>query len=213
MKIKYTNEQLIEAVKKAYSYRNVARILGLSQDSGSTIKKLKESITELELDISHFTGQRWNKGKTFRTNDSISNKYSDEECFCKNCIVAPKFVKERILRLKLIEYKCHKCGMLNEWQGEELVLEIDHIDGDVYNNELTNLRFLCPNCHSQTDTYRSRTKTKDNRIISDEEIIDAVYKSNNIRQTLIRLGLSPKGDNYIRVRDVMIKNNLVFENW
>lgn len=48
---------------------------------------------------------------------------------------------------------CLRCG-LNEWLGELLTLELDHIDGDHENNARNNLRILCPNCHSQTPTYR-----------------------------------------------------------
>jgi hypothetical protein len=52
-------------------------------------------------------------------------------------------------------YKCSCCG-IDEWNGKELILEIDHIDGIPDNNEPKNLRFICPNCHSQTDTYKGK---------------------------------------------------------
>ncbi|MBT7930179.1 HNH endonuclease [Candidatus Peregrinibacteria bacterium] len=53
--------------------------------------------------------------------------------------------------------KCSSCE-LETWQGKEIVLEIDHIDGNSDNNSLDNLRLLCPNCHSQTKTYKNRNK-------------------------------------------------------
>lgn len=52
-------------------------------------------------------------------------------------------------------YKCSCCG-ISEWNGNKLVLEIDHIDGNSDNNYPSNLRFICPNCHSQTDTYKAK---------------------------------------------------------
>jgi hypothetical protein len=52
-------------------------------------------------------------------------------------------------------YKCSCCD-INEWNGKSIVLEIDHIDGNSENNSPENLRFICPNCHSQTDTYKAR---------------------------------------------------------
>lgn len=66
------------------------------------------------------------------------------------------------LKLRLIDEglkfnKCEVCG-LDEWNGKILNMELDHIDGDRTNHHLTNLRMICPNCHSQTDTYRSKNR-------------------------------------------------------
>ncbi len=60
-------------------------------------------------------------------------------------------------------YQCVSCG-ISSWNGKELVLQIDHIDGVSDNNAPSNLRFLCPNCHTQTDTFaaRNRKNTKRN---------------------------------------------------
>lgn len=55
--------------------------------------------------------------------------------------------------------KCQLCG-LTEWQGRSINFEMDHIDGNNKNNMLTNVRLLCPNCHSQTDTWRYRNVNK-----------------------------------------------------
>ena len=56
---------------------------------------------------------------------------------------------------KIKERKCESCG-LTEWKGEEIPLELHHIDGNHFNNDLDNLQLLCPNCHSLTDTYCGR---------------------------------------------------------
>ncbi|WKV20415.1 hypothetical protein 16Q_022c [Pseudomonas phage 16Q] len=56
--------------------------------------------------------------------------------------------------------KCLWCGIGDNWNGKSLVLQLDHIDGDTSNNDLTNLRVLCPNCHSQTETFASRNRRK-----------------------------------------------------
>lgn len=52
-------------------------------------------------------------------------------------------------------HQCWRCG-IGEWMGKPITLELDHIDGHNGRNERSNLQILCPNCHSQTDTYRSR---------------------------------------------------------
>ncbi|GAA1809788.1 hypothetical protein GCM10009749_17860 [Agromyces neolithicus] len=51
---------------------------------------------------------------------------------------------------------CVACGLGPEWNGKPLTLELDHVDGDRLNNELANLRLLCPNCHAQTETSNRR---------------------------------------------------------
>lgn len=56
------------------------------------------------------------------------------------------------------EYKCEKCPNKGEWLGKKLVLEIDHVNGDKMDDTETNLRFLCPNCHSQTPTFRNKRR-------------------------------------------------------
>ena len=64
------------------------------------------------------------------------------------------------LRIRLIngglkKEECEVCG-LTEWNGKTLSFELDHIDGDRTNHKLNNLRIICPNCHSQTQTYRGK---------------------------------------------------------
>ena len=66
-------------------------------------------------------------------------------------------VKARILLAQLKEPRCERCG-LGEWRGLPLSLELHHVNGDGHDNRLDNLNLLCPNCHSQTDTWGGRNK-------------------------------------------------------
>ena len=62
-------------------------------------------------------------------------------------------IKGKLIREGLKENKCEICGLINEWNGKPLVLQLHHINGNHTDNRLENLQILCPNCHSQTDTY------------------------------------------------------------
>ena len=132
----------------------------------------------------------WAKGKALTDNADIfteDSRYSNE------------LVKQRIVKDNLLNYHCVKCG-IDSWQGETIVLDLDHINGNNRDNRLENLRYLCPNCHSQTDTYKGRNKNNGKRKISDAELLNAYNKCNNIRQALIEVGLAAKGGNYERMK-------------
>ena len=82
----------------------------------------------------------------------------------------------RMLRKYLLEqygYYCFKCG-ISEWNNNQITLHVDHIDGNTANNNISNVRFLCPNCHSQTDTYCSKNKKNENR-----NKYQSIYQENN----------------------------------
>lgn len=106
-----------------------------------------------------------------------------------------------------IEYKCAQCGISN-WMGKEIHLQVHHIDGNGYNNELSNLQLLCPNCHSQTDTYAGRNINTGKKRVSDEDFVNALKTTKSIRQALLSLGLDPKGGNYIRAYKLKLKYDL-----
>ena len=72
----------------------------------------------------------------------------------------PTFKLSRRLKAAgILENKCAECD-IEEWNGKELVLHLDHINGKSTDHRLENLRLLCPNCHSQTDTYCGRNKRR-----------------------------------------------------
>lgn len=108
-------------------------------------------------------------------------------------------------------YYCSSCN-INTWNNKPICLEIDHIDGNNSNNDITNFRYLCPNCHSQTDTFRAKNIKK--RLVTDIEFLEVLKTTDNIRQALIKLNLTPKAANYKRAHNLLgtIYKNIDIKN-
>jgi len=137
-------------------------------------------------------------------------KYSLEEILIKNSPITQKVLRGYIERHKLIPYKCDICGCDGKWQNGLISLELDHKDGDNKNNEISNLHYLCPNCHALTETYRGRNKeSQPNVVVTDEDFIDALSSTSNIRQALIKLNLAPAGANYTRAKSILEEYNII----
>ena len=153
----YDKEWLNELCKSSYSYAEVLRKAGRKQGGGSQAT-LKKKIEEFGIDISHFTGQRWQDSPNQQDNNPSRELYTLEQVFIQNSPVTQKVLRGYIERHKLLEYKCQTCGCDGHWQNGIIALEVDHINGENTDNRIENLRYLCPNCHALTETYRGRNK-------------------------------------------------------
>lgn len=91
-------------------------------------------------------------------------RFPNEKVFVENSTYSRHRLKERIIKQKLIEYICADCGNIGEWNGKKLVLHLEHKNGKSNDHRLENLTFLCPNCHTQTETY-SRGAAKLERMV------------------------------------------------
>lgn len=150
MKAKYTKELLIEAIGNSISIRQALLYLGLSAQGGN-YRVIHKAVKLYNIDISHFKGQKWARNKKIgpkrNLEDYLSNKFP----------INSFSLKRRLLFENKFEYRCSSCYQ-EKWLDQPIPLELDHIDGNSSNNNLTNLRLLCPNCHALTDTYRGRNK-------------------------------------------------------
>ena len=80
-------------------------------------------------------------------------------------------------------HKCEKCGQGELWNGEKLTLQEDHADGNSQNNLRKNLRMLCPNCHTQTETWGTRNMTHDEKIHHSEATKIGILKHHTFAPT------------------------------
>ena len=189
----YTKEELSNIIQQSFSLAEVKRKLGYSENSGSANPAIKEMLDYYQFDTSHFKGQNWNKNNF---------DYS-------------RFQKGKAIKsaeaLKALEYKrgqkCECCG-LSEWQGKPIPLELHHKNGDRLDNEESNLILLCPNCHALTDNYCGNNISKQKKEIPEEAFVALLKESISIRQALINLGLTPKGGNYSRARELIVKYDI-----
>lgn len=148
MKLKYTKEQIENAVKNSASIAKSLEKLGVLPVGGN-YKIIKKYIKLYEVDISHFTGQGWLRGQ------KPGPKRPIEDYLSNNYPIASYKLKDRIIKDGIKQHQCELCGN-TKWLEEKIPLELHHIDGKHENNKLENLQLLCPNCHSMTDNYRGR---------------------------------------------------------
>ena len=149
---KLSDEQFVELLKKSSTISEVLFKLGYTVKGNSWgYSQVKRRMDDLNLDYSIF------KGKSAVIKPGRLNNVKKEDILKENCKHQRTVLRRYVIKNNLIPYKCAICGC-TEWQGKTLSLELDHINGINNDNRLENLRFLCPNCHSQTSTYGSRNK-------------------------------------------------------
>ncbi len=154
-KSKYTKELLSPIIKRNQTWTAVLHELGLKV-SGGNFRHIQGRVRILGISWDHFTGQSWAKGLTKETDErvarmAIAQRRSDCEVFVNNSSYPTHRLATRLLKLGW-KYECAIC-YLSKWLGQKITLQVDHINGIATDHELENLRFLCPNCHSQTKTF------------------------------------------------------------
>lgn len=149
----WSDEQLIEAVKISISVREVIGRLGLIP-AGGNYTQVNARIHDLNLDRRHFTGSAWNKGKKYHT----TLRPSLDALLVNGSKVQSYKLKKRLYEEGVKQPKCELCGWAKVSIDGRIPLELDHINGNHYDNRVENLRILCPNCHSLQLTHRGRNK-------------------------------------------------------
>ncbi len=149
-----TKDSLRRAAKKVFGKSALEKkLFGTSVHQGRA-NALMSRCAEEGIDISHWTGLHIKKPKL----SAPRKKYEDLTWTAVKCRFRKEFVEI-----------CAECGLQEEWNDKKIVLNVDHINGNNKDHRVPNLRFLCPNCHSQTPTFGGRRNRK---LPPDEEVIE-----------------------------------------
>ena len=144
------DDQLINLVKECISKKHLKEKL-IQLNARYSDEFIDSFIKRLNLDTSHFSG-RW---KT----DIQDSRYPLETRLVKGKFRGSSSLKKRLIKAKILDAKC-SCCELTQWMGQPAPLELDHINGDPFDNTVGNLRILCPNCHAQTPTANGKNIKK-----------------------------------------------------
>ena len=188
---KFSDEQIRNFVQESTTMNELAKKLGYASNSGSNTLTIKKMLKEKNIDISHFLGKGWNKN-----NINLSKFTQDTK--------ASKTALKNLITIR--GHQCEKC-LQTTWLSQQIPLQVHHIDGDRFNNELNNLQLLCPNCHALTENFGSKNNQNN---IDDETLIATLKKSKSINDALCQLKMNTSGKNYQRAYNLKEKNNIDF---
>jgi len=153
---KYTRELLTEAAANSISIAGVLRYLNIPSTGGAHAH-ISRKLKHLGIDTTHFLGQAH-----MRSQPSAQRLAPEQVLVVRSSgALRPKpRILRRALRESGVPYACVACGVGAEWNGKPIILHVDHVNGDWLDNRKENLRFLCPNCHSQTRHSRVSSKIR-----------------------------------------------------
>ena len=146
----YSKEELQNIIKNSSSYKDALRKLGISA-SGDSYNSLRKRIEEEEIDVSNLKVKK------------PGIKRTEENVFVLNSTADQSTLRKFYLKGQYSEYKCSICNLEPIWQGKELTLILDHINGINNDDRLENLRWVCPNCNQQLPTTGSKNLKKEDK--------------------------------------------------
>lgn len=194
--VKFHPEQLKTIIAQSSSITNILRTLGLQATNNNARRRVIRFAKENNIELPIYNFKEASTGKTY-----IKNREEALKILCKGEIHRGTRIRKIVLKYSLLEYKCQgdECQIINGmWGSKKITYHLDHINGDNTDNRIENLRFLCPNCHSFTETYggKNSKNSKKNRQKSSclkcEKILKEIFIAMNamtrgkafIKQTL-----------------------------
>lgn len=143
------NEEINKAIRESNTKIEVLRKLGVKTLSGTSYRNIDRYASKFEINLDHFH----TKPIDYKNRETGSRiRKTDLEIFTVNSTSYGVRLKKRFIELTKCKVECSVCH-IDTWQGKPILLQLDHISGDSSDNRIENLRLVCPNCHSQTNTW------------------------------------------------------------
>lgn len=152
-----SKEELQAIIDKSKSVSEVLSHFNL-MNKGGNYKTLKSRLDADDIDLSDI--KKRDKEYKRKLLKDMNKSRPLSEILVENSDYNRYNLKIRLVKEGLLEYRCAKCGLTDTWNNDPISLQIDHINGIFNDNRLENLRFLCPNCHSQTETFSAKRNKK-----------------------------------------------------
>lgn len=170
---KISDQEFSDLIQNSKTTTEVLAFFGLKNKGGNN-RTVKQRINELKLSTSHFLSRIESSCDARKMNiERFKNEWLKE-----NSLSSRNHVKKYLIKFDLLKWECAECGNKGDWRGKKLVLQLEHKNGVSNDNRLENLCFLCPNCHSQTDTFagKSSQKTVNFRKLTNQKKINTCSK-------------------------------------
>ncbi|WP_345043936.1 hypothetical protein [Arthrobacter methylotrophus] len=143
------NDEFRSIVEASHTMRDILRGLGYGTSSGSMGPYIRARAEKEGISLGHLTGRSVVRASWYQ--------YPLDEILVENSSYLNRsHLKVRLIKAGLLRHECYECGLPPVWKGKPLTLQLDHVNGVNNDNRIGNLRFLCPNCHSQTPTHSGR---------------------------------------------------------
>jgi 5-methylcytosine-specific restriction endonuclease McrA len=146
-------------INESNSVVTILKKLGFDPYTGNH-RTLTQRLKEEIFDMEEFNINKKEEHRKRTSKAHFSNRIENDEVFQENSKYRNNNdIKKRLLVIGF-EYRCTECGITDNYNNKEIKLQLDHINGINDDNRLENLRFLCPNCHSQTKTFSGKRHRK-----------------------------------------------------